>query len=293
MIPREYLQKIRRIELRTNQLAQDLLAGAYHSVFKGRGMDFEEVREYQPGDDVRLIDWNVTARTRVPHIKKFREERELSIMILVDISASDQLGSGTQSKKELAAELASILAFSASQNGDKVGLLLYTDEVESYIPPQKTRAHVFRLIREILYFNPVHRGTNLKAALRYLSLVMSRPGVVFIISDFLDSGYEKALRVMHQKHDVVAVSIYDRRELEIPDVGLIALEDAETGEIIEVDTSDRKLREQFAAEARSDQQQRKQWLKRIGLDIIEMETGQPYQTALKNFFLKRIRKARR
>jgi len=293
VIPREYLRKIRKIELRTNQLAQDLLAGAYHSVFKGRGMDFEEVREYQPGDDVRLIDWNVTARTRVPHIKKFREERELSMMILVDISASDQLGSGPQSKKELAAELASVLAFSASQNGDKVGLLLYTDEVESYIPPQKTRAHVFRLIREILYFNPARRGTSLKAALRYLSLVMSRPGVVFIISDFLDSGYEKALRVMHQKHDVVAVSIYDRRELEIPDVGLIALEDAETGEIIEVDTSDRKLREQFAAEARADQQQRKQWLKRIGLDIIEMETGQPYQTALKNFFLKRIRRARR
>ena len=293
MIPREYLRKIRKIELRTNQLAQDLLAGAYHSVFKGRGMDFEEVREYQPGDDVRLIDWNVTARTRVPHIKKLREERELSIMVLVDISASDQLGSGAQSKKELAAELASILAFSASQNGDKVGLLLYTDEVESYIPPQKTRAHVFRLIREILYFNPARRGTSLKAALRYLSLVMSRPGVVFIISDFLDSGYEKALRVMHQKHDVVAVSIYDRRELEIPDVGVIALEDAETGEIIEVDTSNRQLREQFAAEALADQQQRKQWLKRIGLDIIEMETGQPYQTALKNFFLKRIRKARR
>jgi len=293
VIPREYLRKIRKIELRTNQLAQDLLAGAYQSVFKGRGMDFEEVREYQPGDDVRLIDWNVTARTRVPHIKKFREERELSIMILVDISASDQLGSGTQSKKELAAELASILAFSASQNGDKVGLLLYTDEVESYIPPRKNRSHVFRLIREILYFNPARRGTSLKTALRYLSLVMSRPGVVFIISDFLDSGYEKALRVMHQKHDVVAVSIYDRRELEIPNVGVIALEDAETGEIIEVDTSDRKLREQFATEALADQQQRKQWLKRIGLDIIEMETGRPYQTALKNFFLKRIRKARR
>ena len=293
MIPREYLRKIRRIEIRTSQLAQDLLAGAYHSVFRGRGMDFEEVREYQPGDDVRLIDWNVTARTGVPHIKKYREERELSMMVLVDVSASDQLGSGLQSKKELAAEVASTLAFSASQNGDKVGLLLYTDDVESFIPPRKGRSHVFRILREILYFRPARRGTSLKAALKYLNLVMSRPAVVFVVSDFLDAGYEKALRVTNQKHDVIAVSIFDRRELELPDVGLIALEDAESGEIVEVDTSDRGLRERFAAEAAAQRDQRRKWLKRTGLDIIEMETGQPYQIALKNFFLKRIRRARR
>lgn len=288
MIPREYLKKIRKIEIRTNQLAQDLLAGAYHSVFKGRGMDFEEVREYQPGDDVRLIDWNVTARTSVPHIKKYREERELSMMVLVDISASDQLGSGPQSKKELAAEIASILAFSASQNGDKIGLLLYSDEVESFIPPRKGRSHVFRIIREILYYRAARKGTSLKAALRYLNLVISKPAVVFIVSDFLDAGYEKALRVTNQRHDVIAVSIFDRRELELPDVGIIALEDAETGEIVEVDTSKRELRERFAAEAREQRRQRQQWLKRTGLDVIEMETGEPYHLTLKNFFLKRI-----
>lgn len=290
MIPREYLKKIRKIEIRTNQLAQDLLAGAYHSVFKGRGMDFEEVREYQPGDDVRLIDWNVTARTSVPHIKKYREERELSMMVLVDISASDQLGSGAQSKKELAAEIASILAFSASQNGDKIGLLLYSDEVESFIPPRKGRAHVFRIIREILYYRAARKGTSLKAALRYLNLVISKPAVVFIVSDFLDEGYEKALRVTNQRHDVIAVSIFDRRELELPDVGIIALEDAETGEIIEVDTSNKEIRERFAAEARDQRRQRQQWLKRTGLDVMEMETGEPYHLTLKKFFLNRIRR---
>jgi len=293
VIPREYLKKIRKIEIRTNQLAQDLLAGAYHSVFKGRGMDFEEVREYLPGDDVRLIDWNVTARTGAPHIKKYREERELSMIVLVDISASDQLGSGTQSKKELAAEIASTLAFSASQNGDKVGLLLYTEDVESFIPPRKGRSHVFRIIREILYFRPARRGTSLHNALRYLNLVTSRPAVVFVVSDFLDAGYERALRVTNQRHDVVAVSIFDRRELELPDVGIIALEDSETGEVVEVDTSDRALREKFAAEAQAQRRYRQQWLKRTGLDVIELETGAPYQIALKNFFLKRIRRAAR
>lgn len=292
MIPREYLRKIRKIEIRTNQLAQDLLSGAYHSVFRGRGMDFEEVREYQPGDDVRLIDWNVTARTGVPHIKKYREERELSMMVLVDVSASDQLGSGVQSKKELAAEVASTLAFSASQNGDKVGLLLYTDVVESFIPPRKGRAHVFRIIREILYYRPAHRGTSLRAALKVLNLVMARPAVVFVVSDFLDQGYEKALRVTNQKHDVIAVTIFDRRELELPDVGFITLEDAESGEVVEVNTSDPALRRRFAEEAGAQRAERRKWLKRTGLDVIEMETGQPYQIPLKNFFLKRIRRAR-
>lgn len=256
-------------------------------------MDFEEVREYQPGDDVRMLDWNVTARTGVPHIKKYREERELSMMVVVDVSASDQLGSGVQSKKELAAEVASTLAFSANRNGDKIGLLLYTDDVESFIPPRKGRSHVFRIIREILFFRPARRGTSLKAALRYLNLVMSRPAVVFVVSDFLDDGYDKALRITNQKHDVIAVSIFDRRELELPDVGLIALEDAETGEVVEVNTADAALRERFASEAAEQRRQRQQSLKRTGLDIIEMETGKPYEIALKNFFLRRIRRAQR
>jgi len=290
MIPREYLKKIRRIEIRTNRMAQNLLAGAYHSVFKGRGMDFEEVREYQPGDDIRNIDWNVTARTGSPHIKKYREERELSIMVLVDVSASDQLGSGTQSKKELAAEVASVFAFSACRNSDKVGLILYSDQVESFVPPRKGRSHVFRLIREILYFRPAHKGTRLKNALDYLNLVMTRPAVVFVISDFLDEGFEKALRVTNQRHDVIAVSIFDRREVELPDVGVISLEDAETGDWMEVDTSDVRLREAFQKRALSERAARRRVLERTGLDIIELETGKPFQLALKSFFDRRMRR---
>ncbi|MBN8708595.1 MAG: hypothetical protein BGO12_18525 [Verrucomicrobia bacterium 61-8] len=290
MIPREYLKKIRRIEIRTNRMAQNLLAGAYHSVFKGRGMDFEEVREYQPGDDIRNIDWNVTARTGNPHIKKYREERELSIMVLVDVSASDQLGSGTQSKKELAAEVASVFAFSACRNSDKVGLILYSDQVESFVPPRKGRSHVFRLIREILYFRPAHKGTRLKNALDYLNLVMTRPAVVFVISDFLDEGFEKALRVTNQRHDVIAVSIFDRREVELPDVGVISLEDAETGDWMEVDTSDVRLREAFQKRALSERAARRRVLERTGLDIIELETGKPFQLALKSFFDRRMRR---
>ncbi len=293
MIPREYLKKIRRIEIRTNRMAQNLLAGAYHSVFKGRGMDFEEVREYQPGDDVRTIDWNVTARTGSPHIKKYREERELRIIILVDVSASDQLGSGTQSKKELAAEVASVFAFSACRNSDKVGLLLYSDQVESYVPPRKGRSHVFRLIREILFFRPAHRGTRLKAALDYLNLVERRPAIVFVISDFLDSNFEKALRITNQHHDVIAISIFDRREVELPDVGSIALEDAETGEILEVNTSDRRLREEFSRRATHERAERRKALERTGLDIIDLETGKSFQLALKSFFDRRIRRAGR
>jgi len=293
MIPREYLKKIRQIEIRTNKLAQDLLAGAYHSVFKGRGMDFEEVREYQAGDDVRNIDWNVTARTGVPHIKKHREERELTVMILVDVSASDQLGSGVQTKKELAAEIASVFAFSANRAGDKAGLLLYSDKVESFIPPRKGRSHVFRLIREILYYRPSGRGTSLKAALDHFNLVVTRSAVVFIVSDFLDAGYERALRVTNQKHDTIAVSVFDRREMELPDVGAILLEDAETGEVVEVNTADKALRARFAAEAADTRARRRKWLQKSGLDIIEVETGASYQRELKKFFERRIRRAGR
>ena len=293
MIPREYLKKIRQIEIRTNKLAQDLLVGNYHSIFKGRGMDFEEVREYQAGDDIRTIDWNVTARTGVPHIKKYREERELNIMILVDISASGMMGSGAQSKKDLAAEIASVIAFSASRNGDKAGLLLYSDQVESFIPPRKGRSHIFRLIREILYFRPKRKGTSLKAALDYFNLVITRPSVVFIISDFLDQNYEKALRVTNEKHDAIAVSVVDRRELELPDVGRILLEDAETGEVLEVNTADKKLRARFATEAAEQRRQKRRWLEKSGLDIIEVETGGAYRLELKKFFERRIRKAGR
>jgi len=293
VIPREYLKKIRQIEIRTNKLAQDLLAGAYHSVFKGRGMDFEEVREYQQGDDIRSIDWNVTARTGVPHIKKHREERELIVMILVDVSASEMLGSGVQTKKELAAEIASVFAFSANRAGDKTGLLLYSDKVESFIPPRKGSSHVFRLIREILYFQPSSRGTSLKAALDHFNLVVNRSAVVFIVSDFLDQGYEQALRVTNQKHDVIAVSVFDRRELELPDVGRIVLEDAETGEVVEVNTADKNVRARFAAEALESRGRSRRWLRKSGLDLIEVETNASYQRELKKFFERRIRRAGR
>lgn len=293
MIPREYLKKIRRIEIRTNRLARDLLTGAYHSAFKGRGMDFEEVREYQPGDDIRAIDWNVTARTAQPHIKKYREERELNIMVLVDVSASEQLGSGGQSKKELAAEIASVFAFSACRNNDKVGLLLYTDQVESFLPPRKGRSHVFRLIREILFFRPAHKGTRLKKALDHLNLVLRRPAVVFIISDFLDQHFERSLRVTNQRHDVIAVIINDRREMELPNVGRIALRDAETGDVVEIDTSKRQLRETFARRSAERRRDRRRALERAGLDIIELQTDQPFQLALKTFFERRIRRASR
>jgi len=293
VIPREYLKKIRTIEFRTNQLARDLLTGAYHSVFKGRGMDFEEVREYQPGDDVRAIDWNVTAKTGTPYIKKYREERQLTVMIVVDISASDQWGSGEQTKKDLAAEVASVLAFSATRNGDKVGLILHSDRVESYIPPKKGRSHIFRIIREILFYRPEGRGTSIKTALNYLNLVQSKPAVVFVVSDFLDEGFERVLKVSARRHDLIAVSICDRRELEIPDVGRILLEDAETGELTEVNTSDRKIRERFAKEAEEARRLGKTRLSRSGLDVIELETGVPYLLELKKFFQRRIRRAGR
>ncbi len=293
MIPRELLKKIRHIEVHTNHLAREMLAGAYHSVFKGRGMDFEEVREYEIGDDVRAIDWNVTARTGVPHIKKYREERDLTLMVMVDVSASDQFGSGSQTKKELAAEVASIFAFSASRNGDKVGLILFSDEVESFIPPRKGRSHIFRIIREILYFRPQKRGTNLKGALKFLNLVQRRPAVVFLVSDFLDENFEKVLRVTNRRHDVVAVSIFDRREVELPDAGVITLEDAETGEIMEVDLTDERLRRRFAAEAAEMRRKSRRRLERAGLDTIELETEKPCHLALKKFFERRLRRAGR
>lgn len=293
MIPRSYMKKIRAIELRTSQLARDLLTGAYHSVFKGRGLEFEEVREYTPGDDVRTIDWNVTARVGSPFIKKYREERQLTIMVVVDVSASDALGSGEQTKKELAAEVASVLAFSATRNGDKVGLILHTDAVESFLPPRKGRSHIFRLIREILFLRPEGRGTSLRTALNYLNLVQQKPAVVFVVSDFMDSNFDKALRITARRHDVVAVSIADKREQELPNVGRILLEDAETGELVEVNTGSAKVRQKFADDARRACEDRRERLTRAGLDLIELETGVSYTLPLKRFFETRIRRAGR
>jgi uncharacterized protein (DUF58 family) len=287
LIPREYIQKIRKIEIRTNRLARDMLAGAYHSAFKGRGMDFEEVRAYEPGDDVRAIDWNVTARTGITHIKKFREERELTMMLIVDVSASGMLGSMNQNKRELMAEVASLLAFSALRNSDRIGLILFSDEVESFIPPKKGRSHVFRLIREILFFAPGSKRTDIKVALDFANRVMVRPGVIFLISDFLCDGFSKTMRITNQKHDLLAILVRDPRENTLPNVGEITLEDSETGEILRIDTSDASLRQRFETRARERLQELRRQITLAGTGRIDLETGKPYYLSFKRFFEKR------
>lgn len=287
MIPREYLKKIRHIEVRTSRLAQELLVGAYHSAFKGRGMDFEEVREYQIGDDVRAIDWNVSARTGITHVKKYREERELTMVLVVDVSASGIIGSGLQSKKDLAAEIASVLAFSAMRNSDRVGLILFSSEVEHYIPARKGRSHVFSMIRDILYREPVHAGTSCQKALHFLNHVFPRRAIVFFISDFLDEGFERDLKVTNQKHDVIAIQIVDPLESQLPQAGWVILEDAETGELVELNTNDPRIRDKHERTALAQLESRRRMLRRAGLDLIETETDKPYITAIKSFFDRR------
>jgi uncharacterized protein (DUF58 family) len=304
MIPREILKKIRQIELRTNRVVTETLAGAYHSVFKGQGMNFDEVREYQAGDDVRSIDWNVTARMNHPFIKKFIEERELTLMLLVDVSGSGLFGSRAQSKRELAAEIASVLAFSAIRNNDKVGLLLYTDEVEKYIPPRKGRAHVLRVIREVLYFEPRRRGTDLVKALEFMGRVLPHKAICAVISDFMDNvppavpadrrapawteplskALQTALRVANRRHDVVAVQVTDQYELELPALGRLILEDAETGEVLEVNTGSAMRRGAFALQRQKHQEALVRQLRGAGVDTIQLRTDQPYGAALGKFF---------
>src|SRR4051812_697793 len=242
----EILKKIRTLEIRTRGLVETAFAGDYHSVFKGRGMNFEDVREYQPGDEIRAIDWNVTARMGTAFIKKFTEERELTVMLVVDVSASGTFGSTTQSKRELAAEIACLLAFSAIRNNDKVGLLLFTDRVELFIPPKKGRSHTLRIIREILFFQPAGRGTEPALALDYLNKIVTRRAVVFFISDFQAGDFSPSLAVTGRRHDFIALQIHDEREQVFPNIGIVTLEDAETGEQIEVNTGDRGLRARFS-----------------------------------------------
>jgi len=245
MLPKEILQKIRRIEIQTRNLVNDVFSGEYHSVFRGRGMEFSEVREYQPGDSIRTIDWNVTARTGHPFVKKYVEERELTVILMVDASSSGEFGTCRKTKREISAEISALLAFSAIKNNDRVGLIIFTDQVEKFVPPKKGSKHVLRVIRELLYFRPHGRGTDIVAALDYLNRLTRRKAVVFLISDFLCSGYEQALRVTNKRHDLVAISITDPREQTLPNVGFVELEDAETGERILRDTSDRSFRQSF------------------------------------------------
>jgi len=288
--PKEILKKIRRIELRTRRLVNSMFAGQYHSVFKGRGMNFEEVREYAPGDEIRSIDWNVTARMNAPYIKKYTEERELTVMLLVDVSASGVFGSVELSKRELAAEVASILAFSAINNNDKVGLILFTDRIELFIPPKKGRLHTLRLIREMLYFEPEGRGTDLAGALDYLNLVVSRRSVVFMISDFLAPDFTKALTVSSKRHDLVAMPVIDKGESELPNVGIITLEDAETGEQIDVNTSSKAVRRALR-EINDDRLSDLEYLLRSRrVDIVRLTTTEDYLIPLRNFFEQRERR---
>ena len=288
--PKEILKKIRRIELRTRRLVNSMFAGQYHSVFKGRGMNFEEVREYAPGDEIRSIDWNVTARMNAPYIKKYTEERELTVMLLVDVSASGIFGSVELSKRELAAEVASILAFSAINNNDKVGLILFTDRIELFIPPKKGRLHTLRLIREMLYFEPEGRGTDLAGALDYLNLVLSRRSVVFMISDFLAPDFTKALTVTSKRHDLVAMPVIDKGESELPNVGIITLEDAETGEQIDVNTSSKAVRRALR-EINVDRLADLEYLLRSRrVDIVRLSTNEDYLIPLRNFFELRERR---
>jgi len=289
---REMLKKVRQVELRTRRLVTDVLAGEYHSVFKGRGMDFDEVREYAPGDEVRLIDWNVTARTGTAFIKKLREERELTILLAVDVSASGKFGSQTQSKRELAAEVASVLAFSAIRNRDKVGLVLFSDEVEQFIPPTKGRQHVLRVIREILFCAPKRRGTDIAAALDFISDVQRRRAVVFVISDFIESpeAFERLrrqLRTANKRHDLVLLHLRDRHEEELPPVGLVTLEDAETGEVREIDTSSRHVRDAFRRRALERMDAFRRAARQADVDVLELRTGEPFHIALFSFFQNR------
>jgi uncharacterized protein (DUF58 family) len=290
MIPAEILRKVRQIQIRTRRTVNDVLAGQYSSVFKGRGMEFDEVREYQVGDDVRTIDWNVTARTGHPYVKRFVEERELTVMLVVDVSASGAFGSTERLKSELAAELCALLAFSAIRNNDKVGLILFTDQIELFVPPKKGKRHVLRVIRELLYFTPAGRRTSIAAALEYLSRVTTRRAVAFLVSDFIATGYERDLTLANRRHDLVAIAITDPRELELAPVGLVELVDGETDERCVVDTSSRRARRQYASAAQEQLERRRALLRRLGVDSIEINTGAPYVPELIKFFRMRERR---
>src|SRR5438046_2069083 len=286
----EILKKIRTLEIKTRGLVEAAFAGDYHSVFKGRGMNFEDVREYQPGDEIRSIDWNVTARMGSAFVKKFTEERELTVMLVVDVSASGNFGSTTQSKRELAAEVACLLAFSAIRNNDKVGLLLFTDRVELFIPPKKGRSHTLRIIREILFFEPQGRGTEPRLALDYLNKIVTRRAVVFFISDFQAPDFSRALAVSGRRHDFIAIHIQDEREEILPNIGLITLEDAETGEQIEINTGERATRKGFADLVEEKAHELPPTLRRNNIDTITLQTGRDYLPALRSFFKQRERR---
>lgn len=295
MLSTELFKKIRQIEIRTRRLANDSLAGEYHAVFKGQGMEFDEVRLYQPGDEIRTIDWNVTARMGDTYVKRYVEERELTVLFVVDGSASEDFGSVDRFKRELAAELTAVLAFAATNNNDKVGLMIFTDEVELYIPPRKGRKHVLRIVRELLAFKPKARGTNIKLALDSVNRLLKRRSIVFLVSDFIaePEEYAKSLAATNRYHDLIAITLYDPLELDIANVGLIALEDAESGQVTWVDTNHRSWRENFGQQVETLAQRTHQTLRQARVDRVVVTTAADYVTPLATFFRKRSRKMNR
>lgn len=290
MIPKEVLKKVRQIHIRTNKVVNELFAGAYVSTFKGRGIEFQEVREYAPGDDVSSIDWNVTARMGHPFIKRFVEEREMTVMLLVDASASEKFGSKGVLKREQAAELAAVLAFSAIRNNDKVGLIIFTDGVEKYVPPNKGLKHVLRVIREILYFQPVRKGTSIAAGLQFLNEVTTRRTVAFLVSDFISPDFSKPLRVVARRHDLIAVEVVDPRDLELPRVGFISLEDSETGQRVWVNTWDKRLRDTYREMGAARLKKNEQFFRSCGVDRILIRTDESYVKPVQRFFRDRWRR---
>ena len=283
------LKKVRKIEIKTRGLSNQIFSGEYHSAFKGKGMAFSEVREYLPGDDIRAIDWNVTARFNHPYIKVFEEERELTVMLLVDVSGSGEFGTQKQLKLDIITELCAVLAFSAIQNNDKIGIIFFTDKIEKFIPPKKGKSHILRIIRDLIDFQPEHKQTNITQALRYFTNMVKKRCIAFLISDFIDDGFFDALKIANKKHDLVALRIFDKREEEIPDVGLIKVKDAETNKLRWINTSNEEVRMQYAVKAKENQNKLKEMFNKSGIDTANINTADSYIKPLMNLFKKRER----
>lgn len=290
MIPKELAKRIRYIQIYSNKIVNEMLAGEYHSVFRGRGMEFDEVRQYAPGDEIRLIDWNVTARMGRPFVKRYVEQRDLTLFFLVDMSASGGFGSVAKTKNEIAAEICALLAFSAIKNNDKVGLIVFTDRIELFIPPSKGSSHVLRIIRDLLCFSPAHPGTDISTALEYLGRMTHKRNVIFLISDFQAGGYEKQMRIVARRHDLIAISVTDRREMHMPPMGLVELRDAETGRLCVIDTANTRVRRRFEAAAAERRANLTESLAAMDVDHIEIMTDRDYVRELIRFFRRRERR---
>ncbi len=287
MEAQEIFKKVRKIEIKTRGLSHHIFSGEYHSVFKGRGMSFSEVREYQYGDDIRNIDWNVTARFNHPYIKIFEEERELTVMLLIDVSGSNTFGTQKQLKEELVTEIAAVLSFSAIQNNDKVGVIFFSDKIEKFIPPKKGTSHILRIIRELLDFKPESNGTNIAEALRYLTNAIKKRSIAFLISDFMDEGFEKAVQIANHKHDLIAIRVTDKVETQIPNVGLVRMKDAETGRMRWIDTGSKAVRRAFEDWSTKKRLELDILFNRLGVDMAKVYTGEDYVRPLMNLFRKR------